>query len=57
MGAITVILAVLAVVVGFLAWPVMILLGSIHAAWPVVPALGYWHSYFSVLVIKLISLV
>lgn len=57
MGAITVTLAVLAVVVGFLAWPAMIVLGSIHAAWPtMVPALGYWHTYFSILVIKLISL-
>lgn len=57
MGALIIVLALVAVLMGFLAWPAMLVLGSIHAAWPtMVPALGFWHTWASLMVIKLVNL-
>ena len=35
------------------AWPVMLLIGALHAASPAIPAIGFWLTYAIVLVIKL----
>ena len=54
MGEVIFIILIWLILIGLIAWPVMLLIGAIHASYAAVPAIGFWVTYAIVLVLKLI---